>query len=57
MLESNYGRAYCGETGVSILMEDLGAAMAQADKDTCMLGGGNPAHIPEVETILLGVLS
>lgn len=33
-------------------MEDLGAAMAQADASTLMLGGGNPAHIPEVDIAL-----
>lgn len=32
-------------------MEDLGAAMAAGDGNTLMLGGGNPAHIPEVEKI------
>jgi len=51
MLETNYGRAYCGDSGISNLMEDLGDAMAQADGDLSMLGGGNPAHIPEVESI------
>ena len=49
---SAFGKAYCGETGISNLMEDLGAAMARADADTLMLGGGNPAHIPEVEQVL-----
>ena len=30
-------------------MEDLGDAMA-GDKQMLMLGGGNPAHIPEVQS-------
>lgn len=49
MEKSDFGKAYCGETGISSLMEDLGAAMARSDGQTLMLGGGNPAHIPEVE--------
>ncbi len=32
-------------------MEDLGDAMA-GDNDLLMLGGGNPAHIPEVQSFL-----
>ena len=32
-------------------MADLGAAMS-GEADMCMLGGGNPAHIPEVEARL-----
>lgn len=32
-------------------MEDLGEAMAKGDARTLMLGGGNPAHIPEMEAI------
>jgi len=31
-------------------MEDLGAALA-GDRDIAMLGGGNPAHIPELEAL------
>jgi valine--pyruvate aminotransferase len=31
-------------------MEDLGAALA-GNRDIAMLGGGNPAHIPEVEAL------
>jgi valine--pyruvate aminotransferase len=49
---SSFGQAYCGESGISNLMEDLGKALAQADSNTLMLGGGNPAHIPEVEDLL-----
>ena len=32
-------------------MEDLGQALA-VNKGMLMLGGGNPAHIPEVESVL-----
>ena len=38
------------ETGIINLMKDLGNAPAlAADQPLYMLGGGNPAHIPEVE--------
>jgi valine--pyruvate aminotransferase len=49
---SDFGERLCAETGIGRLMHDLGAALAKADADTCMLGGGNPGHIPEVEAIL-----
>jgi len=32
-------------------MEDLGQALA-VNEGMLMLGGGNPAHIPEVESVL-----
>lgn len=32
-------------------MRDLGEALAGGDPDLCMLGGGNPAPIPEVEAL------
>ena len=52
MENSAFGRAYCGKSGISNLMEDLGEALARADENTLMLGGGNPAHIPEVQELL-----
>lgn len=33
-------------------MDDLGRAMAGAHGPVCMLGGGNPAHIPEVQAVV-----
>lgn len=42
------GAAYAGGTGIGQLMEDLGAALADGS-DMRMLGGGNPAHISEVQ--------
>jgi len=50
--KSKFGKAYCGESGISNLMEDLGEALAKADAGTLMLGGGNPAHIPGIEAVL-----
>lgn len=49
---SDFGRRLSEETGISRLMDDLGKALASADENVCMLGGGNPGHIPEVEAIL-----
>lgn len=34
--------------GITRLMDDLGSALA-GKRDILMLGGGNPAHIPEVQ--------
>jgi len=43
---SSFGRRFTRHSGAVELMNDLGAAMA-ADAPPIMLGGGNPAHIPE----------
>ncbi|MEN8255908.1 MAG: valine--pyruvate transaminase, partial [Verrucomicrobiota bacterium] len=44
---SRFGEKFTRKAGITQLMEDLGAAMAGGDM--LMLGGGNPAHIPEVQ--------
>ncbi len=49
---SDFGRRLSAETGIGRLMDDLGKALSRGNSDMCMLGGGNPGHIPEVETIL-----
>lgn len=43
---SSFGRRFTRHSGAVELMNDLGAAMA-AESPPIMLGGGNPAHIPE----------
>ena len=48
---SNMGRQLAGGSGIEELMEDLGNALAHGGPDICMLGGGQPAHIPEVNAI------
>ncbi|MDG0992175.1 MAG: valine--pyruvate transaminase [Luminiphilus sp.] len=48
---SNFAARYQKSTGTVRLMEDLGAATS-ASGCICQLGGGNPAHIPEVEDLL-----
>lgn len=45
---SKFGIKFTQESGILQLMDDLGEALAAGD-DWLMLGGGNPARIPEVE--------
>ncbi len=45
---SKFGRKMAVQSGIGQLMDDLGEALASG-RDVKMLGGGNPAHIPEVE--------
>ena len=45
---SNFGERFAGHSGIVQLMDDLGNAMSE-NPDMLMLGGGNPAHIPEVQ--------
>ena len=45
---SRFAQRYTEHSGIVQLMEDLGEAMAGSGP-RYMLGGGNPAHIPEVE--------
>jgi len=47
---SSFGEKLTKKTGILELMDDLGRAM-NTEKHLLMLGGGNPAHIPEVEKI------
>ena len=46
---SKFGEKFTRKAGITELMDDLGAAMANGDM--LMLGGGNPAHIPEVQSL------
>ena len=48
---SDFGQRLCGGSGIEELMEDLGNAMATGGPDIRMLGGGQPAHIPEVNAL------
>jgi len=48
---SRFGKRFSRHTGARQLMDDLGAAMA-SEGPVMMLGGGNPAHIPEVLALL-----
>ncbi len=44
---SKFGEKFTRRAGITELMDDLGAAMAGGHM--LMLGGGNPAHIPEIQ--------
>ncbi|MCL5281523.1 MAG: valine--pyruvate transaminase [Planctomycetes bacterium] len=44
---SKFGKKLAVPSGIGQLMDDLGAAQSQG-QEVLMLGGGNPAHIPEV---------
>ena len=50
MKYSSFGKRFAGDIGIGELMDDLGEAMV-ADPAPLMLGGGNPAHIPDVQAI------
>ncbi len=45
---SKFAKKIATASGIGQLMDDLGDALA-AGRDVLMLGGGNPAHIPEVQ--------
>ncbi len=47
---SKFGEKIAHRSGIKSLMDDLGNAMA-INRDMKMLGGGNPAHIPEVQAL------
>ena len=48
---SDFGRHLGGGSGIGELMEDLGHALASGAKDLKMLGGGQPARIPEMNAV------
>ena len=47
---SDFGKRFAGDIGIGELMDDLGEALV-SDPAPLMLGGGNPAHIPEVQAL------
>ncbi len=50
MKYSSFGKRFAGEIGIGELMDDLGDALV-SDPAPLMLGGGNPAHIAEVQAL------
>ncbi len=48
---SEFGRRLCGGSGIGELMDDLGQALAKSEGHVRMLGGGQPAHIPEMDAL------
>ena len=51
---SDFGKHFQAYSGITHLMDDLAEGLAQPG--VIMLGGGNPASIPEVEAVFEGVL-
>lgn len=46
------GEALSGHSGIVELMDDLGSALTAGESsEMLMLGGGNPAHLPEVQAV------
>ena len=52
---SRFGEKFTTGSGILALMDDLGKALSGSEKKY-MLGGGNPAHIPEINAIWHGRL-
>ena len=52
---SNFGEKFTKNSGILQLMDDLGRALA-SDQPINMLGGGNPAVIPEVNDVFQATL-
>ncbi|MFT6408779.1 MAG: valine--pyruvate aminotransferase [Arenicella sp.] len=48
---SKFGSKFTRKSGINQLMQDLGEAYASNHPDLCMLGGGNPAFIPEAQAL------
>lgn len=52
---SSFGKQFSRGSGILSLMADLGNALAEGGM--LMMGGGNPGHVPEVQTVLQRELS
>lgn len=52
---SDFGERFRGYSGITHLMDDLSEGLAQPG--VVMLGGGNPAEIPEVKAVLETVIT
>lgn len=50
---SKFGQKFTRYSGITRLMDDLGKANHGDDKNIIMLGGGNPAHVPEANAIFV----
>lgn len=47
---SSFGKKFGGQSSIVNLMDDLGSALSE-NPDMIFMGGGNPAHLPQVEAI------
>ena len=50
---SKFGEKFTRESAIHQLMHDLGEAFTSGHPDLCMLGGGNPAFIPEAQALFV----
>ncbi|MGK0374824.1 MAG: valine--pyruvate aminotransferase [Arenicella sp.] len=48
---SKFGSKFTRQSGINQLMQDLGEAYSSNHPDLCMLGGGNPAFIPQAQAL------
>lgn len=48
---SKFGSKFTQSSGINQLMRDLGEANASNHPDLCMLGGGNPAFVPDAQAL------
>ncbi len=48
---SEFGQQLASGSGIGELMDDLGHALATGGDKVRMLGGGQPAHIPEIDAL------
>ncbi len=53
---SKFGQKFTRYSGITRLMDDLGKANHSNDESIIMLGGGNPAHVPEAHAIFVDEL-
>ena len=48
---STFGQKFSGDAGITVLMEDITNALSSG-RDMIMMGGGNPANVPEIDVIM-----
>ena len=48
---SSFGKKFTRKSGIGQLMVDLGDAYQSNHPDLCMLGGGNPAFVPQAQEL------
>lgn len=49
---TKFGKLMSSDAGILSLMDDLGNAKAYYGDDIIMMGGGNPAHVPEFQELM-----
>ncbi len=55
MIFSKFGNKFAQNSGISLLMKDLNEGIRTPG--SIMLGGGNPAHIPEMDKYFQDLLT